>query len=151
MGLAKIASDRRVQQETLETDRQRIAQSTERLALEKRAEQASIEADTPVQLLRARDHLAVLRARKEELELERDVQALEVEKDLIGKRAEVELRRQMLPLEQTPQIVESVSRMFTGAKLSVYGEDCRLMETVEPLLDLVAGALRGAKREPKGA
>jgi hypothetical protein len=68
-----------------------------------------------------------------------------VERDLLGERASQELRRQMLPLEQAPQIVESVSHLFDGAKLSVYGEDCRLMQSVEPLLDIVSGALKGTK------
>ncbi len=149
--LAKIASARRVQQQTLETDKQRIALDSEKDALEKQAERARIETDTPVQLLRVRDHLALLRAKKEELELQREVRALEVETDLIAKRAELELSRQRLPIEQRPQIVESVSRMFQGARLSVYGEDCKLMETVHPLLDLVAGALQPPKAEPEAS
>lgn len=143
--MAKIASDRRLQQEGLESDRLRIALDQERNALQKQAEQAQIETDTPVQLLRLRNQLAVLRAREECLELEKQVRSLEVERDLLQERASLEMRRQMLPLEQAPQIVESVSHLFNGTRLSVYGEDCRLMQTVEPLLDLLSGALQGMK------
>ena len=45
--------------------------------------------------------------------------------------------------EQAPQIVESVSHLFNGARLSIYGEDARLMGTVEPLVELLGDALRG--------
>jgi len=131
--MAGIVSDRRLKQEALESDRQHS------------------ETDTPVQLLRIANQLTVLRAQKEKLELERQVRALEVERDLIAERASQELRRQMLPLEQAPQIVESVSHLFDGANLSVYGEDCRLMETVEPLLNVISRRSRApAPTGPRG-
>ncbi len=142
--VAGIASERRARQEALETDRQTIALERERNELAMQAERARIEADTPVQLLKAQNEVAVLRARREKLELEREVRALEVRRDLLAEEAAQELRRRMLPLEQAPQIMESVSRLFNGAKLSVYGEDCRMMETVEPLLELVSRTIRGA-------
>ncbi len=142
--IAASASERRVRQEALETDRQKIALDRERSELALQAERARIESETPVQLLRAQNELAVLHARRGKVQLEREVRALEVERDLMEQKASQELRRTMLPLEQAPQIMESVSRLFSGAKLSVYGEDCRMMETVEPLLDLVSRAVRGS-------
>lgn len=141
--LAKIGSERRVQQESLETERQRIAHDREKHALEVEADQARVEMDKPLQILRFRNRLTILEVEKESLELEKQVEAIRVEKDLLLKRAEHDLRRQILPLEQAPQIVESVSHLFSGARLSVYGEDSRLMGTVEPLVDMLGDALRG--------
>jgi hypothetical protein len=142
--LAKIASERRVHVESLETEKQQIALDREKHALEVDAEQARVEMDKPLQLLRFRNRLAILEAEKSALELEKQVEALRVEKDLLLKRAEHDLRRQILPLEQAPQIVESVSHLFHGARLSVYGEDSHVMSTVEPLVNMLAEALRGA-------
>lgn len=127
--MAGIVSQRRLEQETLESERMQS------------------EADTPVQLLRIRNQLTVLRAQKEKLELERQVRALEVERDLVGERASQELRRRMLPLEQAPQIVESASHLFDGAHLSVYGENNRILQAVEPLLDMISGALKKPQPE----
>ena len=141
--LAKIGSERRVQQESLETERQRIAHDREKHALEVEAERARVEMDKPLQVLRLRNRLAVLEVEKEELELEKQVEAIRVEKDLLLKRAEHELRRQILPLEQAPQIVESASHLFNGARLSVYGQDARLMGTVEPLVAMLRDAIQG--------
>ena len=141
--LAKIGSERRVQHESLETERQRIAHDREKHALEVEADQARVEMDKPLQILRFRNRRAVLEVERETLELEKQVETVRVEKDLLLKRAEHELRRQILPLEQAPEIVESVSHLFSGARLSVYGEDARLMGTVEPLVEMLGEALRG--------
>ena len=141
--LAKISSERRVQEESLETERQRIAHDREKHALEVEADQARVEMDKPLQVLRFRNRLAILEVEKEALELEKQVEAIRVEKDLLLKRAEHDLRRQILPLEQAPQIVESASHLFNGARLSVYGEDSRLMGTLEPLVHMLGDALRG--------
>jgi len=166
--LAKIAAARRAQQESLETERQQIARDWERRALaaeterrefalerQKRelaaeAERAAMELDKPVQLARFANRREVLRAELPALELERQREEIGAAKDFIRKRAEHELRRDILPIEQAPQIVESASRLFQGARLSVYGGDARLMEAVEPVLDVLADALRGAGRDPAG-
>jgi hypothetical protein len=148
--LAKIAASRRVQQESLETERQQIARDWEKHELSAEAEHAAIELDKPVQLARFEARREVLRAELQTLELERQREEIAAAKDFIRTRAEHELRRDILPIEQAPQIVESASRLFQGARLSVYGGDARLMEAVEPVLDVLADALRGAGRDPAG-
>jgi hypothetical protein len=60
--LAKIGAARRVQQESLETERQQIARDWEKRALVAEAERAAIELDKPVQLARFANRLEVLRA-----------------------------------------------------------------------------------------
>jgi hypothetical protein len=140
--LAKIAAARRAQQESLESEKQQIALDREKRELEAESERAAIERDKPVQLARFRNRLEVLRAEREALELERQVEEIAAAKDLIRTRAEHELRRDILPIEQAPQIVESASRLFQGARLSVYGGDGGLMEAVAPLLDVLADGLR---------
>ena len=83
--MAGIVSQRRLKQETLESER------------------LQSEADTPVQLLRIRNQLTVLREQKEKLEMERQVRALEVERDLIAERAAQELRREIFPRSMPPR------------------------------------------------
>jgi hypothetical protein len=142
--LAKIASVRRVQQESLGTEKQRIAFDRQKHALEVEAEMAAIEGDQPVELARFASRLEVLRTEKDALELERQVEEIAAAKDLIRKRAEHEMRRDLLPIEQAPQIVESAARLFQGTRLSLYGGDGGLMKVVEPVLEAIADALRGA-------
>jgi hypothetical protein len=163
--LAKIATARRVQQESLATEKQKIALDREKHALQTEAEREKdalqvraerekhalqaeaererIEMDKPVQLARFRNRLEVLQAEKEALALERQVEEIGAAKDLIRKRAEHEMRREILPIEQAPLIAESASRLFQGTRLSLYGGDGGLMGAVEPVLDALADALRG--------
>ncbi|MCX7029014.1 MAG: hypothetical protein NTU62_02725 [Spirochaetes bacterium] len=149
--LAKIAAARRVQQESLETERQQIALDREKHVLQAEAKREAIEMDKPVQLARFVNRLEVLRAEMQTLELERQMEEIGAAKDLIRKRAKHEMRRDILPIEQAPQIVESASRLFQGTRLSVYGGDARLMKAVEPVLDMLADALRGAGQGRAGA
>jgi len=152
--LAKSASIRRVQQESLETEKQqialdrevhalRVASEREARAIDAAAELAAVEGDQPVQLARLASRREALRAEKEVRELERLVEEIGAAKDFIRRRAEHELRREMAPIEQAPQIAEAAAKLFQGARLSIYGGASPLMEAVEPLLDALAGALRG--------
>jgi hypothetical protein len=59
----------------------------------------------------------------------------------------------MLPLEQTPAIVESAARIFQGANLSIYGDDGPIVGQLGPLFEILARALQsssaaGAQEEP---
>lgn len=142
--LAKAAAARRAAQEQLETEKQRIAVAREQHALEAEADLAAVEADAPVQLERLARRVEVLRAEREVLELERAVEEIAAAKDLIRARAEHEMRREMLPIEQAPKIAESAAKLFQGSRLSVYGGDGGLMAAVEPVLDALADGLRSA-------
>jgi hypothetical protein len=61
------------------------------------------------------------------------------------------MRCEILPIEQAPKIAESASRLFQGTRLSEYGGDGGLMAAVEPMLDALADALRGAGPSGPGA
>jgi hypothetical protein len=67
-----------------------------------------------------------------------------VEHDLFLPRAQHELRREMLPLEQAPQIAESAAKVFQGANLSLYGEGGQLIGQLAPVVEALARALRQA-------
>ena len=142
VSLTQIASERRVQRESLETEKMRIDMDRQKFELEKDAERLRMELEKPVLLLEERNRLEVLKARRETLELEKPIRALEIEVELMRERATQELRKEMLPLEQTPQIVGAISNIFNGADLSIYGTDSKIMGTIEPLLDLLSKKLR---------
>jgi hypothetical protein len=80
-------------------------------------------------------------------ELQNQVRALEVEHDLLLARATQDLRREILPLEQAPQIVESASKVLHGSNLSIYGEDSKIVGQVAPMLDLLGRAIERATAE----
>lgn len=139
--LARMASRERVAEQTLATDRDAIRRSEVLFVAELAARQARVEAETPVRLQRIARDREVLAEELELQALRNRVRALRVEHDLERARAEQELRREILPLEQAPRIVEAASGVLHGTHLSVYGDDVGLVRQVAPLIDAAARAV----------
>ena len=139
--LAQIASERRIQQEGVETEIQRVTMEREKSRLQQELERDLVEMETPVQLLKIEKQVSVYEAEKQMRELENQVKTLEVENGMILERAQQSLRKEILPLEQLPQVAESVSRIFQGANLSLYGEGAALLSTLAPLVDFLAKSI----------
>ena len=113
----------------------------EKSRLQQELEHDLIEMQTPVQLLKIEKQVSVYEAEKHMRELENQVKTLEVENGMIQERARQSLRKEMLPLEQIPLVAESVSHMFQGTNLSLYGDGAGLLSTLAPLVDLLAKSL----------
>jgi len=151
LSLARTASKRRLQQEELEVQREKIEIEREETQLKKNLERDWIEADTPVRLLRVERNNQVLKQELELRRLENQVQELEVAKEMIRERAMHELRKEMLPLEQAPELVKAASKVFQGTNLSVYGDASPLVSALVPIIDLLGNAVRDiGLRKPVG-
>jgi hypothetical protein len=103
-----------------------------------------ITSETQVRLLRAAPEGEALREELGVQELRNQLRAFEVEHEQLLPRAQQELRRQMLPLEQAPQIVEAAAGLFHGANLSIYGENGPILGQLGPLVEILARAVRQA-------
>lgn len=135
--LAKIVSERRVQREDSETETQRVTMQRESIRLQQELERDRIETQTPVQLLKIEKQMEIYEAEKQMRELENQVKTLEVENSMIHDRARQNLRKEILPLEQLPVVAESVSHIFQGSNLSLYGEGAPLLATLAPLIEFL--------------
>ncbi len=142
--LAEIARGRRMDAEGLATERGRIALEQERLHADLAAQTDRLDAEPPVRLLRISREAEVLRQELELRRLQNEIRALEVEQQILLPRAEQELRRQILPLEQAPEIVASAARLLQGTNLSFYGEGAELLGGLAPVLGELAGVVGGA-------
>jgi hypothetical protein len=145
--LAELARQRRMTVEDLATQRQALELEQERFRVEQEAARDRIEVEAPVRLLRVARESEALREELGMHRLRNDVETLDVERQLLLPRARQDLRREILPLEQAPRIVESASKVLQGTNLSVYGEDGRLVGQLAPLLELVGSAVRRASGE----
>lgn len=143
--LAKIGSERRLQQENLESEKQRVAIAEESFQLQKEFEKNQTESDTPVQVLKMEHRMQLL---QKELELQRlayELKELEVRTDMLSEKAKHDLRKDILPMEQMPEIAQALSRMFQGANLSVYGDAAEsVFSTYAPLIELLTNSLKRA-------
>jgi hypothetical protein len=136
--LAEMASQDRVADRRLATDRETLRRAGELFAAEKAAEQARMEADMPVRLLRVAQ-AGELVAREIDVQAARNqLRSLRVQHDVERTRVEQELRREILPMEQAPRIVEAAAGVLRGANLSVYGDDGGIVRHIAPVLDAAA-------------
>ena len=142
--LAQLARQRRMQAETVATERQALALERERFHAEMEAEQDRVATEAPVRLLRITAERDLLREELEMRTLQNQVKALDVEHELLLPRAQQEMRREMLPIEQAPQIVEAASKVLQGTNLSLYGENGQLLGQLAPVFEVLAHAVSRA-------
>lgn len=137
INLAELESEGRV-------DEQRLAVEQARLHRQLEADHDRLVAETPVRLLQIQHERSI---QLEELELRRmqnQVKALEVEQELLGDRARQDLRREILPLEQAPEIVKAAPAVLHGTNLSIYGENAQLLGQLAPVFDVLTRAVQQA-------
>jgi hypothetical protein len=145
--LAKATSERHLHQEALETEKQRLDIAHQTMELQKRFESEQIEIDAPVQLLRIQRKEEVLKQELKMRKLEQAVKTLESQTAILADKAKQDLRKEILPVEQVPEIARAVSQMLQGAHLSVYGESAGpLVGAIGPLVDLLANSLRAVNQ-----
>jgi hypothetical protein len=144
--LAQLARQRRMSAEAAADERGALELDQERFHAQLEVDRDRATAEAPVRLLRLAKEAEFLRDELEVRRLRNQVQALDVEHELLLPRAHQELRREILPLEQAPRIVEAASRVLQGTSLSVYGEDARFVGQLAPVLELLAGSVRQAMR-----
>jgi CRISPR/Cas system-associated protein Cas5 (RAMP superfamily) len=141
--LAQSSSARRFQQEQLDAEREQLNIQQEKLRLKKALEQEAIEVETPVQLLEIEKRHEVLIQKIKMQRLENQVQELELQRELMKEKARHELRKEILPLEQMPEIAKAVSQMFQGTNLTFYGEASPLVSSLAPVIDMLSNAFSG--------
>lgn len=146
--MARVARERRKAAEDLATAQQAMALEQQRFLAEMAAEEARLAAEKPVRLARIEQEREALAEELKLRELQKRLKALEVERDLLLARAQQDLRREILPIEQAPQIVEAASRVLQGASLSVYGDEARLLGQLEPIFEVLARHVRTATAAP---
>lgn len=134
---ARLASERRLAQEALETERERAGIETDKLALQEALETRRIEIRGPLRRKELEDERATLEVALATRRQANEVRALEVRGELLQREAEAAIEREMLPLRQVPAVAEALSKVFHGAKLSLYGNENELLRIIQPLVDAV--------------
>ncbi len=142
--LTQMDSEGRVQEKALADDKDTLRRDHEKFHAQLEIERDRANSEAPVRLLKIARESAVLRQELAMRELRNQARALEVDGELLLDRARQEMRREMLPLEQAPQVVAAASRVLQGANLSLYGENTQILGQLAPIFELVTRAVRQA-------
>ena len=144
--LAQLARQRRMGAEKIADERQALVVELEGLHAQLEADEDRINAEAPVRLLRIATERRILAEELELRRLESRVKSLDVELELLMPRARQDLRREILPLEQAPEVVKAASRVLQGTNLSIYGEGGQLIGQLAPFFDVLTRAVGQATR-----
>ena len=144
--LAQLARQRRMDAEHVANDRQALIVEQERLHAQLEADEDRINAEAPVRLLGIATERSVLAEELELRRLQRLVKSLDVELELLLPRATQDLRREIMPLEQAPEVVKAASQVLQGTNLSIYGEGGQLLGQLAPFFDVLTHAVGHATR-----
>ena len=148
--IAQTASQRRLLQEDLQGERERVQIAREKLLLNKDFERDQLEADTPVRMLKIEKEAEVLEQEVDRYRLEVQANELKTQAELVAERARQELRKDLLAVEQTPAVAQALARLFRGLHLSIYGQDTALLGSLAPVVEMLVARLREAQAPPKG-
>ena len=144
--LAQLARQRRMDAENVATERQALVVEQERLHAQLEADEDRVNAEAPVRLLRIATERAILADELELRRLQSLVKGLDVELEMLLPRARQDLRREILPLEQAPEVVKAASQVLRGTNLSIYGEGGQLIGQLAPFFDVLTRAVGQATR-----
>ncbi len=140
--LTAMASASRVAEQQLAADRESLRRTEDLFGAQMAAEEARVTIEGPVRMLKATREVEVLREELAMRQMANQVRALEVEGDQLQARAQQDLRREILPMEQAPEIVAAASRVFQGTNLSLYGPNAELLGQIAPLMEILARGVR---------
>jgi len=139
---ARLSSIQRLEQESLQTEREKTRIAAEKAQLASALEARRLETRAPVERLKIEQRGQLARLEIDLALLTNELKALEAEGSLSIEHARQALEREILPQKQVPQIAEALSKMFRGANLSLYGSDNALEKTLSPLLALIVQHLK---------
>jgi regulator of protease activity HflC (stomatin/prohibitin superfamily) len=141
--IAEMTSRGRVADQKLTSDRDALLRSESLFEAEMAAQQARIQVEAPVKLLQIEQERVALEQELAMRSVANRVEAVKVEHDLQRARAEQEMRREMMPLEQAPRIVEAAAGMLHGTNLTLFADEAGLLRQIGPVLGMVSRAVEG--------
>jgi flotillin len=151
ISLANLQFQRRLQKENQESEREAILLALEKFRLEKVTEREKTEMEAPVRLLQIENQQAILNQELAMRQIENQVRQLEVDREMMGEIARHNLQKETMPMELAPVIAESLSKVFQGAHLSYFGGESQTLAPILSLFDFLSKLVREPFSENGGA
>lgn len=136
------ASKLRRKQDEFENEKERMRILYEQKKLELENQQKEMALQTPLKIFEAEQEMISMQKMIEVYELKEKMNALKAKANLAIEIEQNRVRKDMIQIEQLPQIAESVSQMFQGANLTFYKDSSDVMSGVKPMMDILAKAIK---------
>lgn len=136
------ASKLRRKQDEFENEKERMRILYEQKKLELENQQKEMALQTPLKIFEAEQEMISMQKMIEVYELKEKMNALKAKANLAIEIEQNRVRKEMIQIEQLPQIAESISQMFQGANLTFYKDSSDVMSGVKPMMDMLAKAIK---------
>lgn len=136
------ASKLRRKQDEFENEKERMRIFYEQKKLELENKQKEMALQTPLKIFEAEQDMLSMQKMIEVYELQEKMNALKAKANLAIEIEQNRVRKDMIQIQQLPQIAESVSQMFQGANLTFYKDSSDVMSGVKPMMDMLAKAIK---------
>lgn len=146
---ANLQVRRRSQKQSQELEVEGIKLASETFVLEQQAARKKIETETPVKLLQIKNLHEVFDQELAMRQVEMQIRELKVMRDMLLEKAQTDLRKEILPIEQVPEITESLSQIFRKSNLTFIGNENQVLSSILPILEIVADKVKDAMHAEK--
>ena len=148
---ANLEMNRRIQKQKQAADNEAILLQAETFELQQKTAKEKVEVETPVRLLQIKNQHEILNQELSMRQVEYQVAQLEALRETALEKAMNAVKREILPVEQMPEIADSLSQIFQGANLSFVGSENQLLSTIIPLLQMVTDNIKQGMSQREGA
>jgi flotillin len=139
---ANLQVRRRAQKQNQQLELEAIQLASETFKLEQSAAREKVETETPVKLMQIENQHEVFNRELEMRKVENQIREQEVMRDMLLEKARQELRKEILPVEQIPEITESLSTIFNGSNLTFVGNENQILSSILPLINIISDRVK---------
>lgn len=139
---ANLEMQRRIQKQKQEAEKEAILLEAETFELKQKAVKEKVEVETPVRLLQIKNQHEILNQELAMCQVEHQVAQLQALKETALDKALNAVKKDILPVEQMPEIANSLSQIFQGANLSFIGSENQLLSTLLPLVQIISETVK---------
>lgn len=127
----------------IEKEEQEFALQLERTKAENRhrLREEALQRETPLKLQEFQSQMELIEQRRKLLESENEMKLTEADLETKIARQKQDLRKEILALEQAPQIAQAMAGMFSGSHLSFWGEEPSLFGPLSQILARLQNSL----------
>lgn len=115
-------------------------------------EQKRIDTEAALRLLELQRKMEIAEQELKLEEIEARIQDIRSRSEAVRERARMEIRKEILPIEQLPQISQSLAGLFRDARISVYGDPkhAGFVGAASDLVDIVVDRFKEVYPRPAG-
>ena len=139
--IAGLDSDKEITINSYALEKEKIEQKRKSLELNRKYEEEKINHEAEIQMLNIKRQMEVKEKLLELKKLESQINEIEVRDSVLKEQSMLSIQKELLPIQQMPEISKNLGNLFTNSKLSFYGDS----HVSDILMDLIGSVTEKIK------